>query len=721
MAIQFTHGSLAAWNASGRVLLDGQIGILRSGGTDEIRVGNGVDTWANLPVQDAIKTTAQTLNSTQQAQARSNLGAVGRNQLVFNVKDEEYGARGDGTTDDTVAIQAAVTAAKAGGSSRGAVVYFPAGAYIISAPIVLPRTTATPTNVVVVHGAGTRAVLLQGSGSFPANRGMIEWEASTNRAWHQEIADLSMRLPTVTGAKAIWYKKNAAGTTLTDFNNERMQITLRDLVLEGNNGYHTSLVKIEGQCFYSKLERVFGDNQLSSVLGATAYSPIADVDTATFEFDSNLYGDPASSDILGLSYSSIVNCGGGSLRRGGRGVLVRGKAKASAIDNGWCDGGRYDAGIDLINSFNVHVRNCNNEGRSSTQVRLKDSQFITLDKLSPSAQDPEFPDWTATTAYTTSWGVVVPGWRTNTTTVPTNSNWYKCTVAGTSGGSQPTWPTTLGATVTDGTVTWQCMGPAVNDAIVIDGGANITIDRIATGPSLPNFSARGCKMLTLLNSPTNVTARRSIAPDNPANEVSWLNSAGFGDFYGNRNGERVRFGTDPYDPSTSIWKVTPNNYRQPRGSTGTTRAMTQNTEYCVPLDVPAGTVLDRIGINVTTAAASGVVRLGVRADSNGYPGALLVDASTIDASTTGSKELTISVTTTGIRVWLCAVGQGASTIVCTGINGPVWPVEATTLASAAGGVQAAYAQNSITGALGSFGAGNGTAGVAPLVVVRTAS
>ena len=39
---------------------------------------------------------------------------------------------------------------------------------------------------------------------------------------------------------------------------------------------------------------------------------------------------------------------------------------------------------------------------------------------------------------------------------PTASNGfiYRCTVAGTTGGVEPTWPTTTGATVVDGTVTW---------------------------------------------------------------------------------------------------------------------------------------------------------------------------------------------------------------------------------------------------------------------------
>lgn len=53
--------------------------------------------------------------------------------------------------------------------------------------------------------------------------------------------------------------------------------------------------------------------------------------------------------------------------------------------------------------------------------------------------------WAASTVYTTK-----------IVRVPTTSNGhvYKCTTAGTSGSTEPTWPVTSGATVNDGTVVW---------------------------------------------------------------------------------------------------------------------------------------------------------------------------------------------------------------------------------------------------------------------------
>lgn len=52
----------------------------------------------------------------------------------LNVKSKPYGAQGDGTADDTAAIQAAINAAGIGGT-----VYVPKGVYRVSAPLDLPK------------------------------------------------------------------------------------------------------------------------------------------------------------------------------------------------------------------------------------------------------------------------------------------------------------------------------------------------------------------------------------------------------------------------------------------------------------------------------------------------------------------------------------------------------------------------------------------------------
>lgn len=61
-------------------------------------------------------------------------------QVFRNVKD--YGARGDGISDDSAAIQSAITDGNRCGadcsatSTKGAIIYFPPGTYAISRPIV---------------------------------------------------------------------------------------------------------------------------------------------------------------------------------------------------------------------------------------------------------------------------------------------------------------------------------------------------------------------------------------------------------------------------------------------------------------------------------------------------------------------------------------------------------------------------------------------------------
>ena len=72
---------------------------------------------------------------------------------AYNVLD--YGATGNGTTDDTAAIQLAVTAAY----TNGKALYFPAGTYLMSSTITMGNTTATAATYCHFFGDGNNSVI----------------------------------------------------------------------------------------------------------------------------------------------------------------------------------------------------------------------------------------------------------------------------------------------------------------------------------------------------------------------------------------------------------------------------------------------------------------------------------------------------------------------------------------------------------------------------------
>jgi hypothetical protein len=83
---------------------------------------------------------------------------------------------------------------------------------------------------------------------------------------------------------------------------------------------------------------------------------------------------------------------------------------------------------------------------------------------------------------------------------------------------------------------------------------------------------------------------------------------------------------------------------------------------CLPLRVDTGFNVVGIGIEVTTAGQAGaVLRLGIYIDSGSAPGALLLDAGTVAADSTGIKTLPISATLTAGWWWLAALPQNCPT------------------------------------------------------------
>lgn len=113
------------------VIPENVIEVTSTASTPVVVSGSGVSqNELNALVTQAVASQTLALtNSVDLLSANLNLKET---KTVFNVKD--YGAKGDDVTNDTAAINAAIAACPEGGT-----IYFPAGIYRVSSPIVLKR------------------------------------------------------------------------------------------------------------------------------------------------------------------------------------------------------------------------------------------------------------------------------------------------------------------------------------------------------------------------------------------------------------------------------------------------------------------------------------------------------------------------------------------------------------------------------------------------------
>lgn len=142
------------------------------------------------------------------------------------------------------------------------------------------------------------------------------------------------------------------------------------------------------------------------------------------------------------------------------------------------------------------------------------------------------------------------------------------------------------------------------------------------------------------------------------------------------------------------------------GPSSTTGAATVNTLTAFPFVVPNACSITKIGSEVTGAGGSGsVVRIGLYADDGtGYPGALVVDAGTIDGTSATVQDITLgsSVELTAGVYWSATVAQVGTAPTLRVWNIPSLmsiPMRLGTSTPGAGALGIGYGQGSVTGAL----------------------
>lgn len=116
--------------------------------------------------------------------------------------------------------------------------------------------------------------------------------------------------------------------------------------------------------------------------------------------------------------------------------------------------------------------------------------------------------WKASSAYVLN--------QTIGATTP-NGHSYKCTTAGTSGASEPTWPTSSGGTVTDGSVAWTETGAATPYSNVFNATHTVY--------GLIELIIEGALGWTLTGSPPDDSIMDTFSPVFSINEMGYENAA----------------------------------------------------------------------------------------------------------------------------------------------------------------------------------------------------
>lgn len=208
--------------------------------------------------------------------------------VAVNVRS--YGATGNGATDDTTAVQAALTAA------AGKSLYFPPGLYLLSAKLLL-------TGGVTIYGAGQGVSELRWTAAA-ASRG-IALSSSSAAAMHV-VRDICL---TTAGTAGTALELSYSGQIVSGVTQDRMQprFIVEAVTVEGSTTRDSGDAITTGwMCGISAVAAVHGTIRDCTIHGraATAFQPVAGTQGIAFQ-GSPALGSSSNGVPLGLLVDNL--------------------------------------------------------------------------------------------------------------------------------------------------------------------------------------------------------------------------------------------------------------------------------------------------------------------------------------------------------------------------------------------------------------------------------
>jgi hypothetical protein len=233
-------------------------------------------------------------------------------------------------------------------------------------------------------------------------------------------------------------------------------------------------------------------NMLFTQPGGQAWTtPVQNISFEELTFDGNIVGNTPASNVSAATPSSRNNYQTMIAFFGGSNIRID---KCNFINCG---------GVEIITMNGTALRNVkitNNyiqfvlqpgatpyEGYDATTCYVVAEDHVIANNYFTSqrqAAPTNTTNWTANTAYQVG-DNVFPN-------APYNYYYYTCTVAGTSGSTEPSWQRLNGATQTDGTVTWQCVAllPQGKTAFETHNGPSTVTGNIVDGFLIGGYMAQ---------------------------------------------------------------------------------------------------------------------------------------------------------------------------------------------------------------------------------------